>query len=122
MGTSQTRDRAFAALVKSGAQRSFDIECLATELARLPTCGAPLRVLFDWSTVESWPYRAPSAAAIAGWNRTAPSIARAALVHAHKWDRQAALVSALLRVTNAEARCFRPIMHDQAVAWLQGGL
>jgi hypothetical protein len=122
MGTSRTGDCAFAALVKIGEQPSFDIECLATELARLPTYGAPLRVLFDWSMVESWPVRAPSAAAIAGWNRAAPSITRSAFVHAHKWDRQAALLAALLRVANVEVLSFHPTRRDQAIAWLQGPL
>ena len=53
MGTSQIRDDpGFAVLVISGAQRSFDIEAIANELARTPSCGSRMSVLFDWSMVE----------------------------------------------------------------------
>ena len=82
---------------------------------------APLCGFCSTGLLESWPFRAPSAAAIAGWSRAAPSITRGAFVHAHKWDRQAALLAALLRVANVEV-LFDPTRRDQAIAWLQGPL
>jgi len=111
-------DRAFVVMSPAGAQTRFDIVEIADELARLATGAAALRVLFDWSQVGSWPFSSPSAAAIERWKRTAPAIARAAFVHDAKWNRQAALLEALLRVGNAEARSFHVSDIYAAVDWL----
>jgi hypothetical protein len=121
VGAPKARDRDFATLLSSGAVACFDIQSIATELARIPNSGPPLRVLFDWSALESWPFQAPSPVAIANWKCTAPSILRAAFLHVHKWDRQAALLSALLRLANAEAQSFQAIYRDRAISWLCGG-
>jgi hypothetical protein len=72
---------AFIVLRLQGAQPTLDIATVASELAHFETGGAALRILFDWSQIQSWPFEAPAAAAIRAWNNTAPSIARAAFVH-----------------------------------------
>jgi hypothetical protein len=119
MGSSQASDRTFLVVRREGAQPRFDLVAIAGELARLRTDAAALRVLFDWSQIRSWPFAAPSAAAIQEWNKTAPAIARAAFVHDPKWNRHAAILSALLRVSNAEARSFHRSDTDRAIAWLE---
>jgi hypothetical protein len=118
MGTSRTAERAFLVVSPVGAQATFDIVAIADELARQPMDAAAPRVLFDWSQLESWPFAAPTMAATQAWNKTAPPIARAALVHDRKWDRHAAVLSALLRIGGAEARSFRLSDAEKAIAWL----
>jgi hypothetical protein len=119
--TSSGHHRGFVTLVVSGPIPCFDIQSIATDLGRASNSCSQMRVFFDWSKVESWPFEAPSPIAIAAWRRAAPSIMRAAFLHVHKWDRHAALLSALLRSANAEVRSFRPIDRDLAISWLRGG-
>ena len=118
MGTERTKNCSFLALRRQGAQPKFDIVAIASELARLHTAAEALRVFFDWSQVTSWQYAAPSAAAIREWNKAAPVIARAAFVHEPKWNRHAAILAALLRVSDAEARSFRRVDTEKAIDWL----
>jgi hypothetical protein len=113
------RDSSFVILRQRGAQAKFDIVAIANELARFERCDGALRILFDWSELESWPYE--PAAAIEGWYDRVPSIARAAFIHYPKWNRHAALLAALLRVGKAEVRSFRPLDYDRAVNWLRQG-
>ncbi len=122
MGISHAENRTFVVVRREGAQPKFDIAAIASELARLQTDDAALRVLFNWSLVDRWPFEAPSAAAIRHWNNSAPTIKRAAFVHDPKWNRHAAIVSALVRIHNAEARSFHPPDHDRAIEWLEQGL
>lgn len=119
MGTLKAADRAFLVLRPEGAQPKFDVVAIAGELAGRQTDATALRVLFDWSRVRSWPFAAPSAAAIQEWNNISPTIARAAFVHDPKWNRHAAILSALLRVSDAEARSFHRSDRDKAIAWLE---
>jgi hypothetical protein len=119
MGTLQTAGRAFLVVRPVGAQPKFDIAAVASKLAGLQRGAAPLRVLFDWSQVGSWPFAVPPSTAVRDWNNTAPPIARAAFVHDSKWNRHAAILSALLRVSGAEARSFSPSNADSAIEWLE---
>jgi hypothetical protein len=121
MGTSQPGDRAFFVLRRQGAQPKLDIAAIARELAHSISGGTAVRLLFDWSQVSSWPFEAPSAAAVQAWNETAPPISRAAFVHDQKWNRHAAILSALMRVGHAQVRSFRPPDYDNAIAWLEQG-
>src|SRR5947209_5762987 len=104
----------FHRLRRQGAQPVFDIVAIAATLANLHS-GNGLRVLFDWSDVESWPFRAPPPAAIRAWNSRAPVVSRAAIIHNQKWDRHAALLSALIRVRNGQARSFHVPDHGAAI-------
>jgi hypothetical protein len=121
MAMSHSGDRAPLVLRRQGAQSKFDIVAIASELQRAEAAEAALRILFDWSQVTSWPFEAPPAAAIEAWNKTAPSISRAAVVHSQKWYRQAAVLSALMRLRNAQVKSFQPSDTDKALAWLQQG-
>jgi hypothetical protein len=88
-------------------------------LAGLQAGGETLRVLFDWSHIGSWPFAAPSAAAVREWKAGAPPIGRAAFVHDLKWNRHAAVLAALLRISNAKVRSFRHADAEKAIAWLE---
>ncbi len=122
MGTSQSLESAFFVQRRQRAQEKFDVKAIASELARCQTGDTRLRVLFDWSQVHCWPFEAPSAADVEAWNKTAPSIARAAIIHDQRWNRHAALLAALLRMRNAEVRSFRPSDCEKAIEWLDRGL
>lgn len=102
-----------------GPQPKLDIIAIARELAHLQTGDASLRVLFDWSELDSWQFEAPSPATIQVWKEAVPSVSRAAIVHDPKWNRHAALLAALLRVCNAEVRSFLPSHRDVAVNWIE---
>jgi hypothetical protein len=121
METSRLGDRAFSVLRRQGAQPNLDIAAIAAELAHSRSGDAALRILLEWSQVSSWPFEAPSAAAVRAWNRAAPLISRVAIVHDQKWNRHAAILSALMRVGNAQVRSFPPPYYEKAIAWLEQG-
>jgi hypothetical protein len=118
MGTSPPGGRAYLVLRRQGAQSKLDIGAIAGELTLSNGHGGPRRFLLEWSRVASWPFEAPSTAAVRAWNETAPQILRAALVHDQKWNRHAAILSALMRLGHAQVRSFRPREYDVAIAWL----
>lgn len=119
MGRPQSGERTYLVLQRYGAQSKFDIVAIAAELGTLRTGAVAARILFDWSQLCAWQYAAPSSASILEWHKTAPPIARAAFVHDPKWNRHAAILSALLRVSNAEARSFHRSDIDRAIEWLE---
>jgi len=97
----------------------FDIVAIADELTHRASGAGGMRVLFDWSQLKSWPFAAPSAMDSHEWNKAALPIRRAALLHDRKWDRHAAVLSALLRIRGAQARSFRLSDRDNAIDWLE---
>jgi hypothetical protein len=109
-------------LRRHGAQPIFDVAAFADQLARSQSDDVPRRVLLDWSLIESWPFEVPSPAAVRSWSVTGPSIKRVAIVHARKWNRHAALLSALLRLGGAEVRSFPQRDHSYAAEWLKQDL
>jgi hypothetical protein len=113
------RQRGFGVLRRRGQQPKLDIMVIARELAQFQAADASLKVLFDWSELDSWPFAAPSPATVQAWKETIPSISRAAIVHDPKWIRHAALLAALLRVCDAAVRSFLPSDYDGAVIWLE---
>ena len=64
-----------------GPQPKLDIMAIARDLANFQTSDASLKVLFDWSELDAWPFAAPSLATVQSWKETVPSISRAAIVH-----------------------------------------
>jgi hypothetical protein len=77
-----------------------------------------IRVLFDWTGIEGWkpgtgdPLRWPN------WRAMARPIERAAIIHEHRWNRQAALLAAMLRINKAQARSWLPRNLPAALVWL----
>jgi hypothetical protein len=118
MQTPLQGDRPFLVLHPRGAQTTLDIMAIAGELAHSERCDRARLVLFDWSGIDCWPFKAPSTAEILAWHKTTPLIARAAFVHHQRLYRHAALLAALLRVRDTEASSFRPCDYDKAIAWL----
>ena len=102
-----------------GPQPKFNIMAIARDLANFQRSDASLKVLFDWSELDAWPFAAPSPATVQSWKETVPSISRAAIVHDPKWTRHAALLAALLRVCHAAVRSFLPSDYDRAIIWLE---
>ena len=103
---------------RHGMQPKLDIMAIARELAQFQAGDASLKVLLDWSELDSWPFAAPSLATVQSWKETVPSISRAAIVHDPRWTRHAALLAALLRVCHAAVRSFLPSDYHGAIIWL----
>jgi hypothetical protein len=117
-------DGVFFAMRQVGPQAKLDIVAIAWELSLLAEEHArkePPCILFDWSAVTSWSYEASSQKNLQLWKETAPRIFRAAFIHDRRWDRQAALLAALLRSADTEVLSFLPAQMDRAVHWLTSG-
>jgi hypothetical protein len=117
-------DGVFFTMCQVGPQAKLDIVAIAWELSLLAEEHAydePPRILFDWSAVTSWSYEASSRKNLRLWKETIPRISRAAFIHDRRWDRQAALLAALLRSANTEALSFLPTQLDRAIHWLTSG-
>ncbi len=82
--------------------------------ARTPSC-----ILFDWSELKSWPFRETKSASIAPWVNLAAQIGRAAIIHERRWNRQAAWVAAIMRLSGTQVRSWHYGERDQAIAWLR---
>jgi hypothetical protein len=108
----------FLTLQSGGEQSVLNLSELAAELARVRGKETSFRVLFDWSNVTSWRAQTPRADVAQIWSQTAPHVARAALVHDHRWTRQAALLAAVIRVTGGQVRSFHPRDYEKAINWL----
>jgi hypothetical protein len=116
---SQQGDGQFFVLRRRGAQPKLDIIAIAGELRHIQKGDAALKVLFDWSKLESWSFQAPSLSTIQKWKESVPLVSRAAIVHDSKWNRHAALLAALLRECNAQVCSFSPSDYNGAIAWLE---
>jgi hypothetical protein len=120
----RSHGKPFVTSRQAGNQARFDIVSIARELKiasqeQAWSGGEPLRILFDWSEVTTWPYQATPQTRLQLWRKMAPAVLRAAFVHNRRWDRQVALIAALLRSTNAEVRSFPPAKLDDAIDWLE---
>jgi hypothetical protein len=78
-----------------------------------------IRALFDWTGVEGWEAETRDAARWPNWRDMGRSIERAAIVHERRWNRQAALLAAMLRINKAEARSWLPRNLPDALVWLK---
>ena len=77
-----------------------------------------IRVLFDWIAVEGWESGTGDPARWPDWRAMARPIDRAAIIHEHRWNRQAALLAATLRINKAQARSWLPRNLPAALVWL----
>ena len=78
----------------------------------------PIRVLFDWTRIEGWEPGTRDPARWPNWRAMARPIDRAAIIHEHRWNRQAALLAAMLRINKAQARSWLPRNLPAALVWL----
>jgi hypothetical protein len=119
--TSDLPGQAIVVLVRRGHQRRFDIATIARGLERRHRGQWPLRIMFDWSELRSWPFSPPSDEGLDAWRRAIPPISHAAIVRDRKWNRHAAILGALFWIGDTRVECFGPSERPKAFHWLARG-
>jgi hypothetical protein len=101
-----------------GVQTSEDITGAVVAVIQLCDGRDGIRLLCDWSDVLGWAC-ATRSLPVYEWGAAASGrIERAAILHHHRWNRQAAWLAAMLRHANVEVRCWRLRASDEARKWL----
>ena len=100
-----------------GTQTTEELIGIATSIADGLARELGSRVLLDWSEVQAWTCEA-AALPVESWTAASCRIDRAAIVHHHRWNRQAAWLAAVLRQGKTNVRSWRIADRDNAVAWL----
>lgn len=77
-----------------------------------------IRVLFDWTAIKGWEPGTREPTRWPNWRAMAHPIDRVAIVHEHRWNRQAALLAAMLRLNKLHARSWLPRNLPAALVWL----
>jgi hypothetical protein len=77
-----------------------------------------IRVLFDWIWIEGWESGTGEPARWLNWRAMARPIDRAAIIHERRWNRQAPLLAAMLRINRAQAGAWLPRNLPAALLWL----
>ena len=78
-----------------------------------------LLVLFDWSELAGWDEGLSTTESCRLWASAARQMRRSAIVHDRQWNRQAAILGAVLRLNGVEVRSWRAAEREAAVAWLR---
>lgn len=78
-----------------------------------------IRVLFDWRGIEEWEPGTREPALWPNWRGMARPIKRAAVIHERRWNRQAAMLAAMLRINKAQVRSWLPQNLPAALIWLK---
>ena len=76
------------------------------------------RILFDWTELLGWDDRRALNLSCQFWHSAADRIVRVSIVHQHRWNHQAALLAAVLRVRDVQVRSWSPRYRVQALTWL----
>jgi hypothetical protein len=95
-----------------------DLSVFETALSDRHAGHEHIRVLFDWIGIEEWEAGTREPARWPSWHDMARPIDRAAIIHERRWNRQAALLAAMLRVNKAQARSWLPRNLPAALIWL----
>jgi hypothetical protein len=90
---------------------------LAATLANFGSTAGVL-IYLDWFRIDHWTFSAPTTNSVAAWRRAGRTIGRAAIVHDHRMNRQAAWLAAVLREQGVKVRSWRPQHAAAAAAWL----
>jgi hypothetical protein len=101
-----------------GESTASEIENLAAYLSNRQKPDQRVRALFDWSRMRACEFHRFASKAKVSWVRSGRSIERAAVVHHHIWNGQAAWLGAALRLGNAEVRSYRNEEFEKALSWL----
>jgi stage II sporulation SpoAA-like protein len=72
----------------------------------------------DWVAIDRWAFSVPTANGASAWRRARRVIARGAIVHQARLNRQAAWLAAFLREEGVPVRSWRPQNAAVAAAWL----
>lgn len=88
--------------------------------ANIVNFGSTYRVLvyLDWARVDHWKFAPPTASGVTAWRKAAKVIERAAIIHDHHLNRQAAWLAAILRKEGVTVRSWRPQNAAAAAKWL----
>jgi SpoIIAA-like len=95
-----------------------DLSVLETALSDRHSGHERIRMLFDWTGIVAWQPGTRELARWPNWRALAHPIERAAIIHEHRWNRQAALLAAMLRINKAVARSWLPRNLPAALVWL----
>lgn len=101
-----------------GAVTNREFIDLAAALANLGTAEMVL-VHLDWVGIDRWAFSVPTASGAAAWRRARKMIARTAIVHQPRLNRQAAWLAAFLREEGVMVRSWRPQNAAAAATWLR---
>lgn len=92
---------------------------LAGRIRRRGKTVGHVRLLFDWRSLKEWSLEDWSALAFRPWVAASHRIERVAIVHHTAWNRQAALIAAILRREHVPVRSWMPDRVIDARRWLR---
>ena len=78
-----------------------------------------IRIVFDWTGIDQWEVGTSDAAVWPHWRAVAQPVERVAIIHERRWNRQAALLAAMLRVNKIETRSWLPSAFSDTLLWLR---
>jgi hypothetical protein len=107
----------FTVLRFSGVQTREDIAGAVAAVIQLCNSREAMRLLCDWSEVRGWACEIRSLPA-SEWVAAAGRLERVAILHHHRWNRQAAWLAAILRRERVEVRSWLPRQSEDARKWL----
>lgn len=76
------------------------------------------QILLDWRLLLEGSLQGWSASGLEPWRAVAHRIERVAIIHDAQWNRQAALLAAVLHRENVLVRSWRPSQLERAHQWL----
>lgn len=91
---------------------------LAGRICRRGKTVGHVRLLFDWRSLKEWNLEDWSAPAFHPWIAASHRIDRLAIVHHVTWNRQAAMIAAILRREHVPVRSWKPDRVIDARRWL----
>lgn len=100
-----------------GAVTNSEFIALAASVAEAEPHGIVL--LLDWLGIEHWAFAVPEGDAVNAWRKAAKTVRRAAIIHDHRLNRQAAWLGAVLREEGVTVRSWRPEHAAAAADWLR---
>jgi hypothetical protein len=106
-----------ATLRFSGVQTREDIAGAVGAVIQMCASQDGVRLLFDWSDVQGWTCETRSLP-VSDWVAAAGRIERVAIVHHHRWNRQAAWLAAVLRRGHVDVRSWHLRHAEGARKWL----
>lgn len=115
-----TLEEAVVAIRFRGAVTNREFTDLAVMIADFNSTGGML-IYLDWLGIDRWTFSTPKANAVTAWRKAGRNIERAAIVHDHRINRQAAWLAAVLRDQGVKVRSWRPQHAAAAAAWLHTG-
>ena len=101
-----------------GAVTNREFIDLATTIANFGSADRAF-VYLDWVGIDRWAFSVPTASGLTAWRRARKMIARTAIVHQPRLNRQAAWLAAFLREEGVQVRSWRPQNAGAAATWLR---